>query len=507
MAASNHLTQLDAIDASDLVYVEQDLSFAQKVSLFFLLYGDDHTHATYILQKLLALARAPQQPSNLLTQYVKIHPDTWRRRLIEALCIIGARQVLRRLGLRWPDLRLHYLPHIAGLALHVHPLLKSLYAVCEQLTQAQSGRLVLDVGERVAREHAGCGDPLRFYDSGYLEIFLLDWLTRKSIRLGDINATGSDMQLLIEHLKFNDLQEQAKLLIDTIISNARDEPQAVVSVAAPAPVVKRETLRDSQQEVPAAVTPAARSGFQLDRQNAGICLIINQRTFTREVPPHLEEYLSPRPLDERLGTDVDVASLTDVFSAMGYKVETQHNVDHLEMVHLIRRVTQRSVLYDSVVVCILSHGFEAAVYGANSIALSVPELENVLCSERNLYDKPKLLIIQACQDKNNKEMPAKLFKLDAFPKEPGQLRHMVRVMPVPGSLALRHTRTGSWFIQCFCKALVQHSDSTHFLDIVTIVTNEVAKKRGDKNETMLLSSNVCMLQNLYLPPRIPVKRE
>lgn len=42
----------------------------------------------------------------------------------------------------------------------------------------------------------------------------------------------------------------------------------------------------------------------------------------------------------------------------------------------------------------------------------------------------------------------------------------------------------------------------HFLEILTIVNKEVAKKRGDNNETMLLSSNQSMVQNLYLPPRI-----
>lgn len=199
---------------------------------------------------------------------------------------------------------------------------------------------------------------------------------------------------------------------------------------------------------------------------------------------------------------MDEQSLRKVFSAMGYKVESHHNIDHMEMVHLMRSATERSLLNDSIVVCILSHGFEGAVYGANSIALSIPEIENVLCSEANVYDKHKLLIIQACQD-NNRRQQGMPFKLDATTSEPGQHMHMVRVMPVSGFPALRHTHTGSWFIQCLCEALVQHSDSKHFVDILTIVTHEVAKKRGDNNESMLLSSNICLVQNFYLPPRIP----
>lgn len=249
-----------------------------------------------------------RQPSDLLTQYSKSRPDTWRRQLVEALCIIGARQVLRKLGFRWQDLRLHYLPHIAGITLHVHPLLKSLYRICEDLTMAQSGRLILEVSDKVARQQAGAGDPLRFYDTSFLEIFMLDWLTRRCIRLGDINATGSDVQLLIEHLKFNDLQEQAKLLIDTINSNAQENHTLTPAPSAPL-AIKRETLTDSQQVAncsaasPAPATPATATGtatastpavvrranaLQLSRENAGIALIINQKTFHRDVSPDLK---------------------------------------------------------------------------------------------------------------------------------------------------------------------------------------------------------------------------
>ncbi|KAH8261969.1 hypothetical protein KR026_008317 [Drosophila bipectinata] len=502
MAGSNLLNQIDSIDTSDLLFVERDLNFAQKViSLCFLLYGDEHSSATYILQKLLALAPVAWQPTDLVLQYAKSRPDTWRRHLVEGLCIIGARQVLRRLGLRWSELRLHYLPHIGGLTLHIHPLLKSLYTICEQMTLAQSGRLVLDVGEKVARQQKSSGDPMHFNDPAYLEIYMLDWLTRKSIKLGDINTNGSDVQLLIEHLKFNDLQEQAKLLIDTINSNARDEPAPPRTASPPPITVKRETLTDSHRDYASTSTSVPRNGVQLSRDSAGICLIINQREFHRNVDDNLKKYLSPKPLAPRLGTDVDVQSLNKVFSSMGYKVESHHNIDHMEMVHLMRNATRRSLLNDSIVVCILSHGFEGAVYGANSIALSIPEIENVLCSEANVYDKHKLLIIQACQD-NNRRQQGLPFKLDATTSEPGQRKHMVRVMPVSGFPALRHTHTGSWFIQCLCEALVQHSDSKHFVDILTIVTDEVDKKRGDNNEKMLLSTNICLVQNFYLPPRI-----
>ncbi|XP_017006651.2 caspase-8 isoform X2 [Drosophila takahashii] len=438
-------------------------------------------------------------PSDLLQQYAKSRPDAWRRHLVEALCIVGARQVLRRLGFRWQELRLHYLPHVAEVALHVHPLLKSLYRICEQLTLAQSGRLVLDVGEKVARQQAG--DPLRFYDPTYLEIFLLDWLTRGSLRLGDINAAGSDVQLLIEHLKFNDLQEQAKLLIDTINSNA---PEA----APPAPplvAIKQETQLDSSASSVSSASSSRRgNALELSREKAGIVLIINQQRFHRNVSEDLKQYLPSKKLQNRAGTDVDKQRLTEVFSAMNYQVEARDNVDHLDMVQLVRSACDRSLLQDSLVVCILSHGFEEAVYGANSIALRIADIENVLCSYETLYNKPKLLIIQACQEEALREGEEnKPFKIDVTTQSPSQHVNMVRAMStVNGFSALRHTHSGSWFIQGLCDAIDQHSASEHIADILTIVTNEVSQKRGKNDESMVPKFNSSFRQHVYFPPRL-----
>ncbi|XP_020806282.1 caspase-8 [Drosophila serrata] len=512
MDGSNLLIQVDTIDVNDLVYVERDLNFRQKVGLCFLLFSDVDADAAFILQKLLAMAAGDrQQSSDLLTQYSKSRPDTWRRQLVEGLCIIGARQVLRKLGFRWSELRLHYLPHIAGITLHVHPLLKSLYRICEDLTMAQSGRLILEVSEKVGRQQAGAGDPLRFYDTSFMEIFLLDWLTRRCIRLGDLNATGSDVQLLIEHLKFNDMQAQAKLLIDTINSNAQDSQipgPGSVTPAAPL-AIKSETVADSQQ----ASTSSTGDALQLSRENAGIALIINQQKFHRDVGPELKKYLSPKNLERRDGTDVDERRLNEVFSSMGYQVESHSNVDHMEMVHLIRNACSRSTIRDSLVVCILSHGIEGAVYGANSIALRISELENVLCSDvPTLYDQThcliKLLFIQACQVETDKKLLENQhglpFPLDATTQSPGQHLHMLRAnSTVKGFSALRHTHTGSWFIQSLCDNIVKHSDSVHIADILMIVTKEVSGKRGKNNESMVPDTNVRLTQHVYLPPRCP----
>ncbi|XP_022220485.2 caspase-8 isoform X2 [Drosophila obscura] len=511
MSGHNLLAELKKIDVLDLPYVERDLNFAQKVSLSFLLYGDEHSSATYILQKLLVLARATDwRHSDILSQYAKYKPQSWHQNLVEALCIIGARQVLRKLGLRWQELRMHYLPHIGGISLHIHPLLKSLYTICEELTLAQSAHMVLDIRDKVR-----AGDPLRYYNSAHLEIFMLDWMTRRLIRLGDINANGSDVQLLIEYFKLNDLCAQATLLVDTVNSNATSilahaptsvSPNRETSDSAKPnvlpTVVYSGLANESSSSTASSSRQRAQNAIQLSRENAGIALIINQQKFHRDVNDDLKIYLPPVALPPRHGTDVDKQRLTDVFSALGYKVQAHDNLTHFSMLHHIRQACELSLLHDSVVVCILSHGFGEAVYGSNSIALRISDIENVLCSYENLYNKPKLAIIQACQqeDKNNNALP---YKIHASTKSPDQHLNMLRAMStVPGFAAMRHTHTGSWFIQCLCDAIVEHADSDHIADILTIVINNVANKRGNKNETMVPWIGGALRQHVYFPSAI-----
>lgn len=77
---------------------------------------------------------------------------------------------------------------------------------------------------------------------------------------------------------------------------------------------------------------------------------------------------------------------------MGYNVEAYDNVDHMGIIERIRSACDRSLVRDSLVVFILSHGFEEAVYASNSIAMKITDIEDLLCSYDTLYYKPKLLI-------------------------------------------------------------------------------------------------------------------
>ena len=91
----------------------------------------------------------------------------------------------------------------------------------------------------------------------------------------------------------------------------------------------------------------------------------------------------------------------------------------MEIINSIHQIAVKSIVYDSVIICILSHGIEGStahlkmieilnnitlnkiitgvVYGANSIPVTIKEIDQTLANATGLLNKPKMILIQACQ--------------------------------------------------------------------------------------------------------------
>lgn len=294
-----------------------------QVSLGFLLYGRERGHSEFILQKLIVLSKNPpkgkglngQQPvvtSDILRNYATINPNSWKVHIIEALAIIRAKRVLRKLGFMYQEIHEHYLPHIAEISSYIHPLLKALYKISERLTPAQAGRLIAKVNDTHLSSDT---QHLRFYDTSYLEVFLLDWMTKRVISIGDQNLRDANVQVLIEYFKFNDLDSMSSTLVETINQNTKDECSSYINAASSTPlpssnVNKSKTFKDSgavmSQEMAASFNGHeeqplcsnendtledeydAPERYAVSREKAGYILIINQSEFYEETDPELK---------------------------------------------------------------------------------------------------------------------------------------------------------------------------------------------------------------------------
>lgn len=490
MNFNNILSKINSIDIEELYLIEKDLCYYEKVSLGFLLFADSKTNAQFILQKLLIISSARDASTDILPNYSKLNQNNWKHFLVEALAIIKANKILRKLGFCLSEVRTHFLPHIPEMSLHISPIVKVLYSMCDMLTPIEAGNLILEI-----RETIGPQDHLRFYDFEYLEVFLLDWITKDVL-----NASGNettDISILVDYFKLNNMTNVKEMLSHPLkdlnfhMNNfANDGSNSNSTKAA-------EVFNSRPVEL--------RTGnfYNIDKEKAGFVLIINQQKFHKSSNPELQHLLPKKPLQERLGTDVDKQALEKTFSSFGYRPIVRDGLNHIEMLSNIREIVKRSFMYDSLIVCILSHGCEGSVYACDSIPIKIDEIQKILTGE-SLIGKPKMLIIQACQGSNLQTARYESFLQKDGPEENAtDHADMVLAMStVNGFASLRHTKDGSWFIQTLCKKINELGDSEHILDILTEVNNEVGNKRGFDNACMTPISSQTLRKKFRLPSRV-----
>lgn len=181
------------------------------------------------------------------------------------------------------------------------------------------------------------------------------------------------------------------------------------------------------------------------------------------------------------------------------------NVIHVDITKIIEDYAKQASKYSTYFVCILSHGIEGHVYGANSLPVSV----NAIYDSMNLAKcEAKVLILQACQGNVCQEgilpAPCYLFMniklllfflvevndlqldgpstINSAPSYPDVL---VFWATVPGYAAIRDPNKGSWFIQILCDKIVESADDYHLQEICTLVENEISRKYWNKDNKKL----------------------
>ena len=106
----------------------------------------------------------------------------------------------------------------------------------------------------------------------------------------------------------------------------------------------------------------------MDKHPHGICVIINNHKFYHPIDPE-------KAHSNRRGAEVNQKNLKLTFEYLCYKVELYENLTHTQMQELMLSLAQRNhAEYDSFIYCILTHGEQHSVHGAESIAISLLDL-------------------------------------------------------------------------------------------------------------------------------------
>uniref|UniRef100_G3PHA3 Caspase-8 n=1 Tax=Gasterosteus aculeatus TaxID=69293 RepID=G3PHA3_GASAC len=207
--------------------------------------------------------------------------------------------------------------------------------------------------------------------------------------------------------------------------------------------------------------------YELNSQPSGLCVIINNKNFSKP----------------RRGSDKDAESLGEVFTWLGFRALMCKDQTKDQMERALKCFASQSEHGDALICCILSHGRKGVVLGIDDQPLSIKQIIGTFLPPANttLTGKPKVFLIQACQGGQAQHGVFEELQADDSPSPtiPKEADVLVAVATVEDYLAFRHITDGSWFIQSVCEQLKDGCPRGE--DITTILQRvnwEVGKKEG-----------------------------
>jgi tetratricopeptide (TPR) repeat protein len=129
--------------------------------------------------------------------------------------------------------------------------------------------------------------------------------------------------------------------------------------------------------------------YQVNKQNPGICVIINNEIFYGDI-------------ELRYGTFHDALRLRSLFEKLAYNVDVKQDLNANDIYHYLKELAQNDEKLkhvDSLVIIILSHGDTETIHGINGSRVDKEELF-ALFNNKNckaMFGKPKIFILQSCR--------------------------------------------------------------------------------------------------------------
>ncbi|GJQ67689.1 hypothetical protein Trydic_g16515 [Trypoxylus dichotomus] len=191
--------------------------------------------------------------------------------------------------------------------------------------------------------------------------------------------------------------------------------------------------------------------YARDRKDQGIVIIFNQERFDYEGP--------------RRGSTNDVNNIILTLGRLGYNINENYIFSNLTSYQVLDKIKQiqNEDLSDrnSLILFFLTHGDEKDTLMTKDGILKTDQIWKPLGCHKDLENKPKLFVFQACKgeyisvpfDKKTPENvvhPISHVSLSSYPLPKDIL---LCYSSVEGMKAYRHIEKGSWFIQEVCNAL------------------------------------------------------
>nr|WCC72137.1 caspase-8 [Chilo suppressalis] len=520
------ILDIDLITLDIIPYIEKEIDPCDLISIVFLLYDTPDT----ALQRLTIyqrISRDLSSDSNLLLEWARHaqSQSTWKKKLLEALYTCQLYSIIRKIGLHVNAVKKHYITTNETL---LNPMKKTLYKLCEAMKIEDLHKLkkTLITYEIDTTDYETC------------ELIILHLMCQKFI---SINMNNGKFDISIENLatildNFSELQgfsnEMRKIEFSyNNINNPIKTKQTIIDPPQPL-IADEKSLKEKEcykdikdifemlddlklEDIPEdnfksdTITLGNDAYPILNPKALGICLIINQEKFYPS-KQSIESIGQAILLENRHGSTKDKINLSETMKKLNFEVVSHDNLNHIEMLNCIKSVlrTKVSKEHSMFMLCILSHGTKGNVYAADSVKIKVEDIESLLDSDDvvHLRNKPKIMILQACQ--TNDDQPSYSPLVADSPKS--SFKYYIKKSDIliywataPSYEAYRHVTMGSIFIQMLCAAIKKYAKKEHLNDLFTKVNYVVRKMCVTLKRDQLPKVEHTLIKKLYL--QIPEK--
>ncbi|XP_046994211.1 caspase-8 isoform X1 [Schistocerca americana] len=494
----NHITPDQVSD------IEKELDFYEKIALVFLLYDNEDL----ALQRIKVAKQSNR--IGLISDWARLESSTnphWHDKFLEALCIIQNYKLIRKLGFSRSDVDLRFLPDNNETSVYVHIVRKALYILCESLDGSQSVQLLNHLKRKLV-ESGHAPEDLWAFDPDLLEIALLQMMSLRFLNVG--SCTDTDAAGLVYGLKAVGAPELAENFQSLCSRKSEESLSTASEMSFKSSSTSPSKLKNEISAVPSVCDDDFR--YYINLKHVGMCLIINQKVFTRDTTPASQHLLPEEPLETRMGTDLDRDRLIEIFTKLGFLVLVRENLTDVTMEAEVKTIANKVLPYHSCfALCILSHGKKNVVYGSNSLPVYVDKIESMLHGSqcKPLFRKPKILIIQACQGTTRQQaVPYEDIVTDgpACVRTAPEVGDMVTFWStVPGYAAFRDKVHGSWFVKSLWNEMMSEGTQRDLAKIFTRVIGRVSDRHANmdgERKAMMPTFNSTLRRDLIFP-RLP----
>ena len=274
--------------------------------------------------------------------------------------------------------------------------------------------------------------------------------------------------------------------------------------------------------------------YPMSSKPRGIALIINVEVFVPN-PEKTKKEEEKEQLDNRQGSAKDIEMLERLFEALDFKVKIQRNPKREDILEVLDNISNEDHSnYDCFVLCLMSHGLEGFVYGADGETVLLEDVcgffSNARC--RTLKGKPKLFVIQACRGRDKdkgvvRDSPGSPETLPGNPVTeaaissgsadgedevadrgfhfsipqiiPDQADVLMAYSTVSGYASFRNPLVGSRFVRCLVEVFREKAGHEDVLSMLTMVNNSLSSM-GEVDSKQVGQPTSTLTKKLYFWP-------